>query len=316
MSVIARGGRTCAVPIIRGKQGCGKDCFMTDFFMARILGEKYCFMTNDPVNQLFGRFNNALLNKSLILIAEGGYDLEKCYYIMKDLVTNATIRVEAKFESICSCVNHTNFMISTNSYDIIKGCAKNRRIGYWDCNEKYMGNKAYFDNFYKAVNDDRCVSAFYNLLLDKDMVKQVDINDLSYLQNTMPETKISKDIAIKNTPIVSQFLNGYFKPTALEEFIKGGKGVKVKRSELYCNYKAYIEKSGYDRLKLDLFSAQLLNLHKIECKKHSEFWFIFSDDVLKSIKASIKKLEEDGKEFGVEDIPTYRASPNFEDDEE
>lgn len=315
MSVIVRGGRTCAVPIIRGEQGCGKDCFMTDLFMNKLLGKNYCMMTNDPVNQLFGKFNSALLNKSLVVIAEGSYDMEKCYDNLKDLVTNAYIRVEKKFADIISAVNYTNFIISTNKYDIIKGCSKNRRIGYWNCSDKYKGNKAYFDKFYEALNDDSAVSAFYNLLLDKEMVNQVDIEDLAYLQNTMPETKLSKDISIKNTPIVSQFLNGFFKVSKLDELIKEGKPIKVKRSELYMSYKSYIDRNGYERLKLDLFSAQLLNLHKVECKKHSEYWFIFSLDVLKSIRKNIEILEKDGEDFGLEVMTEYRATPSFEDDE-
>lgn len=314
LSFIVRGGRSCVGVILRGGQGCGKDCFMTDLLMNRILGQKYCMMTNDPVNQLFGKFNSSLLNKSLVVIAEGGYDLDKCYSNIKDLITNGVLRIEKKFADITPNVNYANFMISTNAYDIIKD-GKGRRLGYWSCSDKYKGNKKYFDNFYEAVNDDNAVSAFYNFLIDKEMVYQADIEDLAYLQSTMPQTKLSKDIAVKNTPIVSQFLNGYFKMSKLEEYVKLEKVVKVKRSELYSAYRRFCDKCGYERLKLNLFSAQLLNLHNIECKKNSEYWFIFTLDILIGIKKGLEDLEKEGADFNLADAIIHHNTADFEEDD-
>jgi phage/plasmid-associated DNA primase len=314
LSFIVRGGRTCVGVILRGGQGCGKDCFMTDLLMNRVLGQKFCMMTNDPVNQLFGKFNSSLLNKSLVVIAEGGYDLDKCYSNIKDLITNGVLRIEKKFADITPNVNYANFMISTNAYDIIKD-GKGRRLGYWSCSDKYKGNKKYFDRFYDAVNDDDAVSAFYNLLIDKEMVFQADIEDLAYLQSTMPQTKLSKDIAVKNTPIVSQFLNGYFKMSKLEEYIELKKDVKVKRSELYSAYKRFCDKCGYERLKMNLFSAQLLNLHNVECKKHSDYWFIFSVDILICVNKGLQDLEKEGADFKLADMITHTNTADFEDEE-
>lgn len=314
LSFIVRGGRTCVGVILRGGQGCGKDCFMTDLLMNRVLGQKYCMMTNDPVNQLFGKFNSSLLNKSLVVIAEGSYDLDKCYNNIKDLITNGVLRVEKKFADIISAVNYTNFIISTNAYDIIKD-GKGRRLGYWSCSDKYKGNKKYFDGFYEAVNDDSAVSAFYNFLIDKQMVYQADIEDLAYLQSTMPQTKTSKDIAVKNTPIVSQFLNEYFNESKLEEYVKLEKVVKVKRSELYSAYKRFCDKCGYERLKMNLFSAQLLNLHNVECKKRSEYWFIFTIDILISIKKGLEDLEKEGEDFNLDDAIIHHNTADFEEEE-
>ena len=316
LSIIVRGGRTCVVPIVRGKQGCGKDCFMTDLLMNKIIGSKYCLPTNDPVNQIFGKFNSALLNKSLVVIAEGNYDMDKCYDMMKDVISNSKLSIEKKFENIVSATNYTNFLISTNKFDIIKGDKgmKNRRIIYIDCSLKYMKNKPYFDAFYKALNDEDAISAFYNFLIDEKMVKQVDINDLSYLQDTMPETKLGKDISTKNTPIVSQFLYEYFKIDKLNEYVNDKKTVRVKRSELYNDYKKYTEFNNYERLKTDLFSANLLNYHGIECKKNSEFYYIFNTTCLTAIKDAIEDLESEGKEM-MNDCITHTNKSSWEDGE-
>ena len=236
--------------------------------------------------------------------------------MMKDVISNSKLSIEKKFENIVSATNYTNFLISTNKFDIIKGDKgmKNRRIIYIDCSLKYMKNKPYFDAFYKALNDEDAISAFYNFLIDEKMVKQVDINDLSYLQDTMPETKLGKDISTKNTPIVSQFLYEYFKIDKLNEYVNDKKTVRVKRSELYNDYKKYTEFNNYERLKTDLFSANLLNYHGIECKKNSEFYYIFNTTCLTAIKDAIEDLESEGKEM-MNDCITHTNKPSWEDGE-
>lgn len=317
LSVIVRGGRTCVVPIVEGKQKCGKDCFMTDLIMNRIMGLKYCLTTNDPINQVFGRFNNALLNKSLVVMAEGGYDLNACYEKFKDIITNAVLRIEGKFIDIVSATNYTNFIISTNKYDIIKGDKgmDQRRIIYIKCSNRYLGNKTYFDNLYKnGINNDDAVSAFYHYLIDADVVKQVPLDDLSYLQETKPETKITKDISAKNTPIVSQFLYEYFKEDTLNEYVKKIKGVAIKRPELYAKYKAYVENNGFERLKLDLFSSQLLNYHGIECKKREGiFYYVFVNQVLQDLKEVSDKMEKEGEEW-MEGVIIHTDRPSYVDE--
>jgi phage/plasmid-associated DNA primase len=317
LSVIVRGGRTCVVPIVRGTQKCGKDSFMTDLLMNRMLGLKYCLTTNDPINQVFGRFNNALLNMSLVVMAEGDYALNTCYDRFKDLITNAVLRLEGKFADIVSATNYTNFIISTNKYDIIKGDKgmDDRRLLYVNCSDKYLGNKTYFDNLYKnGINDDEAVSAFYHYLTDKDMVYQVPLDDLSYLQENKPITKLTKDLKEKNTPITSQFIYEYFKMDVLEGYITSGKSVSVKRTELYAKYKTFVEFNGFERLKMDLFSAHLLNYTKIECKRHSTgYYYIFTPDVLSKLKVKIDEMIGEGDDM-MDDTIIHTDKPSWEDD--
>lgn len=316
-SVIIRGGRTCVVPIIRGKQKCGKDCFMTDLIMNKLIGLKYTLTTNDPINQVFGRFNNALLNMSLVVMAEGGYDLSVCYDKFKDLITNAVLRLEGKFVDIVSATNYTNFIISTNKYDIIKGDKgmDNRRIIYIDCSNKYLGNTDYFKRFYdEGVNNEDAVSAFYHYLIDPDKVKQVSIDDLSYLQETKPETKMTKDIATKNTAVSAQFIYEYFNIDTLTDYVKNCKGIKIKRSEVYAKYRQYVEYNGYERLKMDLFSSQLLTLIGIECKRNQgEFYYVFSSNVLNNIITEINKAEEEGNDIIGSDYILHTDKPSYVD---
>ena len=138
----------------------------------------------------------------------------------------------------------------------------------------------------------------------------------------MPETKLGKDISTKNTPIVSQFLYEYFKVDTLNkidklnEYVDAKKTVRVKRSELYNDYKKYTEFNNYERLKTDLFSANLLNYHGIECKKNSEFYYIFNTACLTAIKDAIDDLESEGKLMMNDCIThTNKSKPSWEDEE-
>ena len=63
---------------------------------------------------------------------------------------------------------------------------------------------------------------------------------------------------------------------------------------------------------MDLFSANLLNYHGIECKKNSEFYYLFNLTSLTDIKGTIDDLECEGKEM-MSDCITHTNKPSWED---
>ena len=319
-SGILRGARTCVCPIVRGKQGSGKDCFISELFMNRIMGSDYCITTNNPVAHIFGKFNGALLNKSFVVIEEGGYDLEKEYEQLKSIITNDKLTIEKKFENVVNAKNYVNAIVSTNKHDILKGDRgmKQRRLIYIEC-DPVKRSTEYYDQYFKALEDEEALSAFYNYLLDKDKVYQYDINDLAYLQKTMPDTKIGLDIAYRNLPLTTKFLkDDYFSFEVLEDWIttKPQKAMQISGKDLQTSYKSYCEYNGLEKVKMEQFTTNLLNNNDIEYKRLTGgMRYVIPFESIVSLHQLMKKDKDDGKVFENDALVYKKITYNFDEDE-
>lgn len=301
-SGILRGARTCVCPIVRGKQGSGKDCFITELFMNRIMGSDYCITTNNPVAHIFGKFNGALLNKSFVVIEEGSYDLEREYEQLKSIITNDKLTIEKKFENVVNAKNYVNPIISTNKHDILKGDKgmKQRRLIYIEC-DPVKRSTEYYDNYFKALEDEDALSAFYHYLLDPKMVHQYNITDLAYLQKTMPDTKIGLDITYRNIPQTTKFLKDeYFNIDVLRNWIETNpqKTMRIVGKDMQKSYKNYCEYNGFEKVKIEQFTTNLLNNNDVEYKRFNNgMYYIVPFNTIKALYDLLKKDEDDGKIF-------------------
>jgi hypothetical protein len=319
-SGILRGGRSCVCPIIKGKQGSGKDCFISELFMNRIMGADYCITTNNPVSQIFGKFNGALLNKSLGVLEEGGYDLESIYEIMKSIISNDKLTIEEKFKAIICAKNYINLIVSTNKHDILKGDKgmKQRRLLYIEC-DPVKRSPEYYDEYFKALDDEDALSAFYHYLLDEDMVFQYDIKNLAYLQKTMPDTKVGVDITKRNIPATTKFLRDYyFKADVLKEWIEINpqKAMKIAGRDLQTSYRAYCEFNGFEKIKMEQFTTNLLNYNEIEYKKSNAMYYVVPFNTILTLHKLMLEEEADGKLF-IDDAVLYKSlAYSFDGDDE
>lgn len=307
-SGILRGGHTCVCPIVRGKQGSGKDCFMSELFMNKILGNDYSLITNDPCKHIFGSFNGALLNKSFVVIEEGSYDLEKSYGQLKSLITSESIAIEAKYMNVINTKNYCNPIVSTNRHDILKGDKgmKQRRLIYIECDPVKRSDE-YYKKYFDALEDESALSAFYHYLLDPAMVYQYDINNLAYLQNSMPDTKLGMDIAYRNIPQTTKFLKQFFTADELKEHIDNNphKAMKILGKDLQRQYKKYCEGQGLEKVNLEHFTNSLLNNNEIEYKKHSAMYYVIPYHTITALYAMTLKDDEEGKAV-VDDAVEYK----------
>ena len=317
LSGILRGAQTCVCPIVRGKQGSGKDCFMSELFMNRIVGKDYCFTTNDPVKHLFGTFNGALLNKSFVVIEEGGYDLEKCHNQLKSVITNEFIAIEEKYQNVVNRRNYCNPIVSTNKHDIIKGDKgmKQRRLIYIECDPVKKSDE-YYTAYFDALEDEEALSALYHYLLDPEKVFQYDINNRGYLQKTMPDTKIGMDIALRNMPDTTKFLKRYFPMDDLKLHICDNpqKPMKIKGKNLQKSYKNYCEFQGSEKVNLEHFTNNLLNYNDIEYKRLSDaMYYIIPFHTIEALYDLITK--EESKEIVDAAVLYERLRYDFDNDE-
>ena len=159
--------KTGSVMIIQGQQGCGKS---TVIEVISAMFKEYGFHEVSGMDKIFGRFNSILLNKVYININEApSYDEKKAYINnLKSIVTCPDIAIERKGMDIIQTQSFVNFTISTNEHDPLQDEFGSRRLIYFKCDNKYVGDNDYFNNLRKNIyNDDNSVNVeFVQMLCD------------------------------------------------------------------------------------------------------------------------------------------------------
>ena len=170
-------------------------------------------------------------------------------------------------------------------------------------------NAEYYDEYFKALDDEEALSAFYHYLLDKDKVYHYDITNLAYLQKTMPDTKVGIDITKRNVPATTKFLRDYyFKAETLKEWIEVNpqKSMKINAKDLQGSYKSYCEFNGFEKIKMEQFTTNLLNYNDIEYKKNSVMYYVLPFNTIQTLYKSMLEEEEEGKKF-IDDAVLYQS---------
>lgn len=278
LAYLVNGGRTGVVPIVRGTQGCGKDVFMSDFIMNKLLGARYCITTDDPVNHIFGRFNSGLLDKTYGVIEEGSYDLNTVYSKIKKTATSDKLSVEKKFENVVNTKNKINLIISTNCANLItgdKGMAQ-RRIMNIKCSDRYLGNQKYFDRYNEAIKNTGAVRIIYNMLMKRFKDKGLNPDNTMYLQATKPETKETNEVKEKSIPLTTQFLLDKLDM----DIMSNGVDTRINRTTLYSKYKNWCETRNIKCCDANSFYNNVVEVDGLKAVKVQGIrYLVFSVDV-------------------------------------
>ena len=288
LAYLVNGGRTGVVPIVRGQQGCGKDMFMSEFIMNKLLGEKYCITTDDPVNHIFGRFNSGLVNKSYGVIEEGSYELNTVYSKIKKTATSDKLSIEKKFQDVVNQRNMINLIISTNSPCLLTGDKgmKQRRIMNIKCSDRYINNVKYFDKYKKAIDNGKAVKAIYNMLMKRFKDKNLDPENTMYLQNTKPETKETLEVDEKSIPLTTQFLLDKLDM----DIMSNGVDTRINRTTLYTKYKSWCELRNIKCCDANSFYTNVVNVDGLIQSKIKGIRYLIFDI---NVKERLLELNKD-----------------------
>ena len=165
------------MPIIHGAQGSGKS-FPVEVF-CKLLGN-FALKNVDDMDKVFGKFNSLISSNLVININEPPDANEKFRYLGKikaKLTQRADIRENKGVDQI-DCDSWANYTMTTNNPNPVQEEKGNRNI-YFATNNKYCGNKAYFDNLCKPiqpVKQGEYDAEFMGLLLHY-MRTQIDVTD-------------------------------------------------------------------------------------------------------------------------------------------
>lgn len=147
--------------VLRGPQGAGKGCFVSEF--GSLVKPHFLQITNQ--NQLTGRFNNHLKEALLVFCDEGVWTGDKTAEgVLKGMITEDTILVEPKGVDAYTVQNHIRLVVASNNRWVIPAGLEERRFFVLDVSDKRVRDHAYFEALFRQMDNGGREAMFYDLL--------------------------------------------------------------------------------------------------------------------------------------------------------
>ena len=146
---------------MRGKQGTGKGCFVSQF--GEIFGSHFLHITNPT--HLVHRFNQHLKDAILVFVDEGLWAGDKTAEgILKGMVTEKYFMCEPKGKDAFPVKNHVHLIIASNSQWVVPAGLEERRFMVLDVSNKYIQDLNYFKAIFHQMNHGGREAMLYDLL--------------------------------------------------------------------------------------------------------------------------------------------------------
>lgn len=163
--------RTDTCLVLVSPQGCGKN-IVYNFISKYVFGRYYCTRFND-FDKFTGKFNGSLMGKIFTVLDECTASLhmkEKCDKF-KGMIDEPLITIEYKGKEPIEVNNHNNFLLFSNHRTNVRVEESDRRFQMFECSDKYMGNKDYFEKLADSMMNEEAGRHFYAYLRDYDISK-------------------------------------------------------------------------------------------------------------------------------------------------
>lgn len=235
-SIIQRPGiKTGIMPIIKSvEKGVGKGVFGK--IVTSIIGEQYCFKTDNPQKELFGNFNMGLKDKLFVIFDESSQAvLAPMIEELKSKITESTQNINGKFRDMEeSSPSFVNFVMFTNRN--IAWEHNDRRPLYLCMNPRFKGNYDHFKKIDLSLRDPSFIRYLFHYFHSRDL-------SAFELEKDRPVTQLHRSMEARCTPIEMQFMIdfGFWK----QRFIDSRTGreftteTSIKASLLYDFYKDF-----------------------------------------------------------------------------
>ena len=202
------------MPIIYGAQGSGKS-FPIECF-CELLGN-FALRNVDDLDKVFGKFNGLIGRHLVININEPPEATEKFKYLgkIKSKLTQKRTVQETKGVDQIEIDSWANYLMSTNNPNPVQEEKGDRRLIYYEANNKYCGNEKYFNKLCKPIQpipQGPYVKEYMEVLLHY-MRTQIDISNFN------PEKLIREINSNTNVEYNEQLERQYLDLNAVDRYI-------------------------------------------------------------------------------------------------
>lgn len=162
---------------LRGKQGAGKGCFVSNF--GKLFGPHFVHLTNQ--SQLVGHFNFHLKNALVVFADEGFWAGDKSAEgTLKGMVTEEIQYLTPKGKESFPVRNFINLIISSNHDWVVPAGLEERRFCVIDVSADKMQNTEYFEAIKKQMNHGGREAMLDDLLkldISQENLRKIPITD-------------------------------------------------------------------------------------------------------------------------------------------
>jgi hypothetical protein len=154
--------------VLFGSEGTGKNTLCD--LVGRMMGDAKVMETSDPANKLCGRFNDARLNKFLVVLNEA--DPKVCHASsdqLKDMITARDFMMEGKGQPIVKRSCFARLVFTTNNENAVKVGPDSRRYVVMETTEAFKQDRAFFGGLARHVHDPHVRHEYWAYLTSLDL---------------------------------------------------------------------------------------------------------------------------------------------------
>lgn len=189
--------KTMVCLLLYGKQRTGKST-IGEYILRRIIGLTKMLITS-KTDKVFGRFANTQGKLLVVLNEANGAETFNITDILKDAITCNSTEQEKKGIDGATVTDYCNYIFTTNNLNSVKVSEDDSRFFAVEVSDELKGNVEYFNELYKALDDDLIMRKLYQELLERDISKFSPSHD-------RPTTELYEDMKELNRDPIEHFI--------------------------------------------------------------------------------------------------------------
>jgi hypothetical protein len=152
--------------VLRGKKGSGKGVVCVH--LVKAWGQHGAHIANSK--HLVGNFNNHLRDCVMLFADEAFFAGDRQHEsVLKALITEPTLPIEAKYMDIIFVRNMLHVYMSSNSDWVVPASHDERRYFVLDVLDTHLGDRPYFNALYRQMEGGGLAAMIYDMLNDRNI---------------------------------------------------------------------------------------------------------------------------------------------------
>jgi hypothetical protein len=228
-----------AIILYSSPNGTGKSSVSQ--LLRALVGDDKHYSTAQPEHFIYGKFNSGLHNKYVVSIDEAQAKTSFANDdVLKEMITQKKITIKKEglipFETKCVM----NVIIETNKGNSVNIGPESRRYVPFDCSTHRKGDTAFWDEFYRLLEDKHTIAELYTFFKTRKITRNIETD--------MPKTEIREVIQDSNRHIQEKWLQEYIERLIVNhelELLKNSycdSKVSVPHSVLIDEYRTYFKR--------------------------------------------------------------------------
>ena len=259
------------------------------------MGSTKVFETANPLETVFGQFIPNMEHSLLVNIDElSKNDTKAVFNRLKNIVTATKIHINKKNCPQYDINSYHRYIFTTNSEDPLPTSKDDRRFCIIRCSDEKIGDREYFNNLYKLLDDPNTMRAMYDYFMN--------MRDLINLKN-LPVTDFQQNLKESYEPPIVKWLRDEITMNAFPNHIEFTKEndedfiIKENVADLYKSYSNFCKKLKLDysdnviKFSLKLNNSGINGVSEVKKGKACNYRLINISELVRHFEFSVVEEE-------------------------